>query len=96
MSAGRRGALGVANSRGDSRPGGGVWKRERVILLCLAGCLWGPDRTKAAEGRRVEMGGREQQRHSLCLRVVRGTTGRRSRVGRAVPVIKVLFGRPFL
>ena len=32
MSAGRRGALGVANSRGDSRPGGGdVKERARGL-----------------------------------------------------------------
>ena len=29
MRAGQRGALGVANSRGDSRPGGGGCGRER-------------------------------------------------------------------
>ena len=57
LSAGRRGALGVANSRRDSRPGGWVWKRERGVLLCLAGCPWCPDPTKAAGGQRVEGGG---------------------------------------
>ena len=55
MSAGRRGALGVANSRGDSRPWGGVWRREREVLLRLIGCPWLPDQRKAAVEWRVEM-----------------------------------------
>ena len=56
MSEGQRGALGVANSDGDSRPGGGVWKRRRGALFRPAECPWHPGRSKEAGGWLVEVG----------------------------------------
>ena len=56
MSAGRRGAFGVANSRGNSRPGrGGGWRRGLGVLLRPAGCPWRPDRREAVVGWQAEM-----------------------------------------
>ena len=57
MSAWRREALGVANSRGDSRPGAGVWKRERGDLFPPAECPWHLGQSKEAGRWLVGVGG---------------------------------------
>ena len=93
MSAGRRGALGVANSRGDSRPGGEVWKRERGDLLRPAECPWHPGRSREAGGRLVEVGYRGRQGRQLPLPGCGGQYGGGYGAGRAIPVTcRVVFG----
>ena len=93
MSAGRRGSLGVANSRRDSRPGGGVWKRERGDLFRRAECGWHPGQSEEAGGWLVEVGGGEQEVRHLPLLGCQGQYGGRYRVGRAIPVTcRVVFG----
>ena len=67
MSAGRRGALGVANSKGDSRPGGGVWKRERGDLYRPVEGPWHPGQSKEAGGWLVETGGGGREVRHLPL-----------------------------
>ena len=93
MRAGRRGALGVANSSGDSRPGGGVWRRARGDLLRPPECPWHTGRPGEAGGRLNGVGGGGRQERQLPLPGRRGRYGGRYRVGRAVPVAcRVVFG----
>ena len=56
MSAGRSEPLGVANSNGHTRPGGGVWMREQGDLFRPAECPWHPGQSKEAGGWLVAVG----------------------------------------
>ena len=75
MSAGRRGALGVANSNGCSRTGGGGWRSERGELLSPAECPWHPSQSREAGGRLIEMGDRGRQGWQHPLPERRGQCG---------------------
>ena len=86
MSAGRRGALGVANSNGNSRPGGGVWKRERGDLFGPAECPWHPGQSKEAGGWLVEVGDGGREVGHLPPLGCQGQYGGRYRAGRTIPV----------
>ena len=68
MRAGRRAALGVGNSRRNSRTaGGGVWKRERWDLLRRAECPWHPDQSREVGGQLNEVGDVGRQGRQLPL-----------------------------
>ena len=93
MSAGRRGALGVANSRRGSRPGGGGCKRKRGSRIRPAECPWHPGQSKRA-GKRlndVGVGGQQERRPPPLGRQER--YGGRYRASRAILVTcRVVFG----
>ena len=67
-SAGRRGALGVANSKVDTKPGRGMWRRAHRVLFPPVECPGRPDWRKAKVRWRVEVaGGGQQRRFPLLL-----------------------------
>ena len=73
--------------------GGGVWRRERVVLLRLAGCPWHLGQLTVAGGRWFKLSGGGQQGRLPPLPGHRGQYGGRYGVGRAVSVAcRVVFG----
>ena len=75
MSAGLRGTLGVANFKGDSRPGGGVWQRERGELFRPAEYPWHLSQSKEAGVWLVEVGDRGRAARNLPLQGRQGQYG---------------------
>ena len=87
MSAERRGALGVANSRVVSRPGGGVWRRD-----CGSGFVWMGVHGVRIRGRQLTSGELRcpsgEGGRSICphFREAGPIVGKGYWAGRAVPV----------